>query len=388
MKLTFRFLSLAAVAAASSISLVAGEGHTNAFEWAGTFTLADDTHTWIAQKVGGSYVDPSMKLVGCSIVAPNEGSIEANEAAANTLLGGTTGCTPVQVGESFGPFSATCECFQLVFDQNADTSMFSMNTANLEHIVLFAEHVPTEFERDMHYLQDSTGTDIEPVVQEGGGHHDHSHGHGHGDEDKIDCACAADEYNFNIDCTATAAMIDALNILKSTGCGTDCSSDECQVNWYIVQAHHDYCDPQGLPEAVEDDFHDFDSICESCHIERGFVEGAPDCPEPNCDDTSGNDAYAFLVANGCSTGCSANSECRTNYLTLRTVHDSCEHDTLSADAEEGLHDFEESCADVVCNSADSNVDQTVCTDPAPPSSATVHKSGLSVVTMAFMALLA
>ena len=38
---------------------------------------------------------------------------------------------------------------------------------------------PTEFERDQHYLKDSTGADIEPAAQEGAGAHDH----GHGDEE-------------------------------------------------------------------------------------------------------------------------------------------------------------------------------------------------------------
>ena len=36
----------------------------------------------------------------------------------------------------------------------------------------FAEHVPTEFENDMHYLQDAAGEDVEPLVEEGGGGHD------------------------------------------------------------------------------------------------------------------------------------------------------------------------------------------------------------------------
>ena len=34
------------------------------------------------------------------------------------------------------------------------------------------QHVPTEFER-INHLKDSTGADIEPVAQEGGGDHGH-----------------------------------------------------------------------------------------------------------------------------------------------------------------------------------------------------------------------
>ena len=40
---------------------------------------------------------------------------------------------------------------------------------------VFAEHVPTEFENDMHYLQDAAGEDVEPLVEEGG-HDGHDHG--------------------------------------------------------------------------------------------------------------------------------------------------------------------------------------------------------------------
>ena len=41
---------------------------------------------------------------------------------------------------------------------------------------VFAEHVPTEFENDMHYLQDAAGEDVEPLVEDGGDHAGHDHG--------------------------------------------------------------------------------------------------------------------------------------------------------------------------------------------------------------------
>lgn len=321
------------------------------------------------QKTGTplAYVDPSMRIVGFSIVSASVAdAIEANEATANTLITSTTDCAVVQEGGTIGPFTQAGECFELRVDNTKDNSSFTVNTAGLAAIALFTEHVPTEFERDMHYLKDSSGNNVEPVLQENGGHHDHGHDHGHGhdhddDDDKPTCACVAEEYKFNMDCNGEAAMLDALSILKNTGCATDCSSDECQKNWYIVQAHHDYCDPQALPTAVEDDFHDFDQVCESCAIDRIFIEGAPDCPAPNCEDQSGNQAYAFLVDNGCTVGCADKPECRENYITLRVVHDGCDHEVLTTDAEEGLHDFEESCETVVCNAQGSQDDQLTCT---------------------------
>merc|ERR1711988_341104 len=51
-----------------------------------------------------------------------------------------------------------------------------MDTTGLVAVAIFAQHGPTEFERDRHYFYDSTGTDIEPAFQEGGDGHDHGDG--------------------------------------------------------------------------------------------------------------------------------------------------------------------------------------------------------------------
>merc|ERR1712127_412488 len=162
------------------------------------------------------------------------------------------------------------------------------------------------------------------------------------------CACEAERVNFKIDCSATAAMQDSLSFLKSGGCAADCSSDTCVEAWLIVQSHHDYCPVDAIPSDIEDDFHDYDEVCASCSILRGAVDGAPDCPTPNCDDNSGNDAYASLVESGCADDCST-AECRNLYFLLRSTHDLCDHDVLTSASEEGLHDFEEHCAAAVCN---------------------------------------
>ena len=347
----------------------------NAFEWAGAFDINDDSHTWIMQKVGGEYADPSMKVVVFGIPSSTSGSrylaegedghseeLEAKEAEANALFANTGDCPPVTDSGTFGPFGELGACFDLQVDPAKDTSTFTMDTSGLAEMLVFTAHLPTEFERDMHYLKDSQGENVEPTAQEGGGHHHH------GDEGpKPSCACVAEEYGFKLDCSATAAMEDALSMLKASGCASDCDSDECQENWYIVQAHHDHCDAQGLPEVIEDDFHDFDDVCSSCAIDRAFIPGADKCPVPNCEDDSGNEAYLTLVDNACSSsalegGCSGNTVCVEAYLTLRTVHDSCDHEVLTPAAEEGLHDFEEACEDVVCNAVtqEESDEQLVC----------------------------
>lgn len=324
-----------------------------AFEWAGSFPMNDASHTWSLQAVGGEYADPSIRLVFYVTEAGLEG-IETNEDEATALIDGD--CTVVEAGGTLGPFDATTgSCYELRVGSEPD-SFYSMQTDAISALTIFAQHFPTEFERDQHYLKDSAGTDIEPVAQEGGDGHDHHH---HGDDEaKEPCACVAASLGFNIDCTATAAMTDSLNFLKSGGCATECDSDACQKAWYVVQTHHDYCKTDELPTEVEDDFHDFDEVCNSCAIARILDEDQPDCPAATCDDESGNEAYAFLVDNGCLDDCSVQA-CSDAYITLRVVHDSCDHDVLSAASEEGLHDFEEVC-DVGCNVPASYEDQLTC----------------------------
>ena len=175
------------------------------------------------------------------------------------------------------------------------------------------------------------------------------------------CACVAEELGFTIDCANTDAMLEAMDYLNTNGCASACGSDGCVLNYYIVQAHHDFCPEANIPELIEDGFHDFDTACTGCDIKRDFVEGAPDCPVPNCDDGSGNAAYTSLVATGCQIDCSSDT-CRDLFFTLRTVHDSCDHDALTPAAERGLHDLERPCAAQVCNQASGQSNQLVC-DP-------------------------
>jgi hypothetical protein len=111
------------------------------------------------------------------------------------------------------------------------------------------------------------------------------------------------------------------------------------------------------------------------------VVGAPDCPKPNCEDDSGNEAYVFLVENGCSGICNTNTACSERFLTLHSVHDSCPHDTLSTTSEEGLHDFEDQC-EILCNAPGSSAekDQLICLSrKGGVSGAAAGRSGKSLV---------
>jgi zinc transporter ZupT len=128
--------------------------------WAGTFAISNGPHQWSMQKVGGSYADPAMRLILFPSAA-DKSEIDVNKATAQTLMEGTV-CPEVEAGESMTPVDGG-SCFELHVDTSADDSFFTIVTSGMTGLTVFAQHVPTEFERTMHYLKDSSGEDIEPL---------------------------------------------------------------------------------------------------------------------------------------------------------------------------------------------------------------------------------
>ena len=135
-------------------------GHGDgAFEWAGIFEMSDDTHTWSMQKVDGSYADQTMKLVLIPTESTTEETMHSLESGVEALMEGD--CTVVEDGETMSSISDSGSCFDLHVG-SGDDSTFTMNTAGISGLAIYAQHVPIEFERNQHYLKDSTGEDIEP----------------------------------------------------------------------------------------------------------------------------------------------------------------------------------------------------------------------------------
>lgn len=195
-------------------------------------------------------------------------------------------------------------------------------------------------------------------------------------EEEETCACAAEERDFTIDCSDMSAMQAACDLLQSNNCASDCSSSLCERNFLIMLAHHDFCLEDELASCVEDDIHDLEEVCEvECEILKKFREGLPDCPEPNCGDSRGDDAFAAMVVGGCADDCSTTT-CQSNYRILKGYHDDCEEEDINTTTEQGFHDMAEACEEiepsVSCNPASASVDgadQLVCgdsTDPTDP----------------------
>jgi len=159
----------------SSVDIEPIAQSTMAWEWAGTFAVDDATHTWSMQKVGGAYADPSMKLVIIPTTTPNEAALDENIYKGSKMMG--EDCAVINDGETMTP-DADGSCFTLTVDDSKDDSTFTIDTSGITGILVYAQHVPTEFERDAHYLYDSSAVDIEPIAQESSaGGHDHDHGH-------------------------------------------------------------------------------------------------------------------------------------------------------------------------------------------------------------------
>ena len=175
---------------------------------------------------------------------------------------------------------------------------------------MYAEHLPTEFERDRHYLYDSSGTDIEPIAQESAGG-DHGHSHDHAAET---CACAAGEadHPFTMDCTDTAAIAAAeAKLNDASSCVASKASCEavvggempCQIAFFVLQAHHDYCEHNTLTSAREHRLvHDYEEFCLQCAVTRPFDSNIADCNIPTCEDSAPALAAVATLAAGCTVG--------------------------------------------------------------------------------------
>ena len=170
-----------------------GDHGAEAFEWAGVFAMNDATHTWSMQKVGGDYADQTMRLVLIPTDTPTEENMHELESGVEALIEGDS-CTVVEDGETMSSIAATGSCFELHVG-TGDDSTFTMDTTGITGMAMYAQHVPTEFERDQHYLKDSAGNDIEPIAQEGAGAHDHGD---HGDETEGEIN-ANDDQDFKYD---------------------------------------------------------------------------------------------------------------------------------------------------------------------------------------------
>jgi len=141
------------------VTTLAFASATNAYEWAGMFTTSDAKYVWTAQKKNNAYADATMDMVVLVASASTDAAFESLEATANTNLA----CgSPTAVAQGGVITPSNTACYRLTFDTDLHTTSFSIDTTGVAFTSIWAQHVPTEFERNMHYLQDVNGADVEP----------------------------------------------------------------------------------------------------------------------------------------------------------------------------------------------------------------------------------
>jgi len=143
----------------------AGSGQ-HAFEWAGIFSTPGNTYTWTAQKTENNgtmaYAETTMKLVAIPVSTADETTLHAVEHQGDAAIQQST-CSALSAGEVIVP--GTNACYNLVFDQDTWQTLYTVNTTGINGVAFFAEHFPTEFENDAHYLKDPSAEDIEPLAE-------------------------------------------------------------------------------------------------------------------------------------------------------------------------------------------------------------------------------
>lgn len=144
----------------------ASSDDAHSFEWAGLFHVEGyDKITWLAQKVDGDYIDPSMMIAIIASDGEEEADLEAAEEAFESGIDSTfeSGSCPDQLVTSSTPMTtSSSSCYKLQFDTTTYQSMYEIDVTGVNYISVFAEHHPVEFEDTTHYLRAADGTDIEP----------------------------------------------------------------------------------------------------------------------------------------------------------------------------------------------------------------------------------
>lgn len=176
------------------------------------------------------------------------------------------------------------------------------------------------------------------------------------------CGCVAKQQGWTINCANVAFVNASLNFLEGNACNSaKCKTDAgCRQAFFIVNAHHDYCFEDDLPEAIEIAVHKFETFCDQCKVLRKYNPSLPVCPAPTCSspDTAIS-AMAFLLANNCTQHCNTTA-CASNYKTVRAFHDLCAESDIPESVEDGIHDVEGPCEQESCNAASAPFDPNSC----------------------------
>jgi len=252
------------------------KANTNyAFEWAAVFDTGLDSYKWVSQAATDdatapsnySYADATMKIVAFTMTGNQKSALFGKKDAADTLMAGT--CPEVNMDAGTPSITPTANgvCRTIKFPDSSATLVdfhMTVNTADIAHVAFFTAHMPTEFERDTHYLMEGTcasaadmatatgGTTVancapaEPVKELGeAAAHDHGR--------RLSLATKG---------SRAVSMTTSLAKRRMADPGQCCDTQEQQGAWELVVAYHDLCEHDEVEPYIEVGFHDYEASCE------------------------------------------------------------------------------------------------------------------------------
>ena len=260
-----------------------------AFEWAGSFPTPADSYKWVAQAAtkanetdvfpaGHSYADPEMKMVVYAMTSTLKSELFGKKDDADELMSSGP-CTVVNTQGTIPAPTEAGACYTLTFPTDPATDFHAtVTTTGVANVAFFTAHMPTEFERDTHYLMKdsmtaaamasatSAGSDgpVEPDNQLG-----ESGGHDHGRR------------------LSAVGRNDRRSRRRLANPGSCCNTARQQGAWKQVVSYHDQCDHSQVPEYIEVGFHDYEASCEDffCNligpdVDQTVCPYAPPSPPP------------------------------------------------------------------------------------------------------------
>lgn len=147
-------------------------GGETPWEWAGLYHLDAGSYTYTFHEGP----DPRMQL---AIVPTDEGGdhgLHHAEETGKALYGNHDTHTPAEGGTTLTPASDTLYHLRLA---DSGETRFTLDIASEGHYVLFAQHVPSEFDAT---LVNGSGSTVEPELTETAGGHNHDGESGHDEE--------------------------------------------------------------------------------------------------------------------------------------------------------------------------------------------------------------
>jgi hypothetical protein len=186
---------------------------------------------------------------------------------------------------------------------------------------VYAQHVPIEFERDRHYLYDSSAVDIDPVAESsgaGGGGHDH----GHRRLADVDAAL----HTYEDACDAVGCYVESTGCEGLTGMDMDMDSlpaltDRAAKRCHMTVEEGSTC-PADHHDDHDDDHHGGHDVLPACACLAADLGFEIDCGKP----APMQAAYDALVSD-CLTDCSS-AACKKNWAIVESHHDFCLHDQV------------------------------------------------------------